>query len=123
MKVHFMSFDETVAHRAPYPVTPASGQLSTTDLFIMHGLLGEMTRDILLTQQDGHILTAESKTGGEMSLSIHAQPLKVRLHLRICVYPCMLKSYVRKYCCVSGGVEVMTFLHLSLSLPIFALTL
>lgn len=108
-KVHFTSlFDETVAYRAPYPVTPASGQLSTTDHSVYYAWpAGEMTRDILLTQQDGHILTAESKTGGETSLNVLAQPLKARVHLCICVNP--LKSYVRKYCCVSGDVKLWLF--------------
>lgn len=48
--------------------------------------VGEMTRDILLTQQDVHILTAVSKTGGEMSLSVLAQPLTARL---VCACLCV----------------------------------
>lgn len=50
----------SVADSAPYPVTPALGQLSPTDSFYYAWPVGEMTRDILLTQRDGQILTAAS---------------------------------------------------------------
>lgn len=72
--------DETVAQqRAPYPVTPCIRSAQHHRPVYYAWPAGEMTRDILLTQQDGHILTAASGTGAEMSLSVLAQSVRLLL--------------------------------------------
>lgn len=59
--------------RAPYPVTPCIRSTQHHRPVYYAWPAGKMTRDILLTQQNGHILAAASETGGEMSLSTLAQ--------------------------------------------------
>lgn len=122
--VHVVSpVDGTAPHRAPYPVTPALGQVSTTDPVYYAWPAGEMTRDILLTQQRGRILDAACETGAETTLGVLAQPGNARLRLRRFACLRLLKSRVTQLTDVDLEVcEVMTFLHLIRPSPIIALT-